>query len=227
MTDPSTQTILSEPHEKIMCDGYLWSFMQGELDPAEALLVATHCNLSCEARKRLKALATCAATALETIEPVTMSCSAQAFFAEKCVGKKEAELPTIECLCEVPKALQPFVGTLYDDVKWQDVYPGIQEKRIKVDGSSLDMRVVKISKGTTVPAHSHNGDEFTLVLKGAFMDGDRHYQKGDLSIQKSASDTTHSPKATEDCICLTVTHAPIRLQGFLGRILRPFQSLRS
>ena len=214
-------------NDKIICDGYLWSFLQAELDPAEALLVAAHCQLCYAAKKRLKALTTCAGAVMEEIEPQTMRCSAQAFFAEKCTGEAVGQRVEMACHCNVPKVLQPLIGTSFDEINWKTVYPGIQECRLKINSATMDARLLKISKGTTVPKHSHQGIEMVLVLQGAFADEGQSYEQGEVSVHKADLNHSHAPQAIMDCICLSVTSAPIRLQGLLGRILRPFQPLLS
>jgi putative transcriptional regulator len=62
----------------------------------------------------------------------------------------------------------------------------------------------------------------TLVLAGGFSDGNRQYQRGDFSFCDGQDD--HSPVADDDgeCLCLTVTDAPLRLTGPLMRLLNPF-----
>lgn len=224
--NPATQQPC-DPHDKVVCDGYLWSFLQGELDPAEALFVAVHCQLSCDARKRLKSLATCAGAALESIEPQTMRCSAQAFFAEKCEGEQQAP-QEFQCLCEVPKPLQPLIGTSFDDVLWHTVHPGIQEARLQVEGSALRTRLMRLAQNAAVPRHSHPEGELTLVIRGRMADAGEFYAKGDVSIYRAQDGRqSHAPQALENCICLLVTRAPIRMPDWLARLLRPFQSLRS
>jgi anti-sigma factor ChrR (cupin superfamily) len=46
---------------KCLDDDMLWSYLHGDLDPAEALLVATHYQMSVHARQRLDLLNRCAA----------------------------------------------------------------------------------------------------------------------------------------------------------------------
>jgi len=64
--------------------------------------------------------------------------------------------------------------------------------------------------------------EFEGLLAGGFSDGDRQYQRGDFSFSDGEID--HSPVADDDgeCLCLTVTDAPLRLTGPLMRLLNPF-----
>jgi putative transcriptional regulator len=43
-------------------------------------------------------------------------------------------------------------------------------------------------------------------------------------VSEADSQVDHRPVADEDedCLCLTVTDAPLRLTGWLGRLLSPF-----
>ena len=76
--------------------------------------------------------------------------------------------------------------------------------------------------GRQVPQHTHEGSELTVVLDGAFHDETGHYGRGDLVIADSSLD--HRPTADEeqDCLCLAVTDAPLRLTGRFGRFFNPF-----
>jgi putative transcriptional regulator len=60
------------------------------------------------------------------------------------------------------------------------------------------------------------------VLEGGFSDGRGHYLRGDVAI--ADDEVTHRPRADDDgdCLCLTVTEAPVRLAGPLARFLNPF-----
>ena len=73
-----------------------------------------------------------------------------------------------------------------------------------------------------MPVHTHRGREYTLVLAGSYRDNGSHYGPGDVSL-KDASDV-HRPVVAgdEDCVCLAVLDAPLRLTGMLGRLVNPF-----
>lgn len=77
-----------------------------------------------------------------------------------------------------------------------------------------------------MPVHSHEGSEYTLVLKGSFRDETGHYGVGDISI--ADGDVNHRPMISrdEDCICFTVTDAPLRLTGTIGRLFEQFMKRR-
>ena len=82
--------------------------------------------------------------------------------------------------------------------------------------------LIRVRAGRMVPQHTHEGNELTVVLRGAFHDETGHYVRGDLAIADASVD--HRPIADEgeDCLCLAVTDAPLRLTGRFGRFLNPF-----
>jgi putative transcriptional regulator len=72
-----------------------------------------------------------------------------------------------------------------------------------------------------MPTHGHRGQELTLVLAGSFSDEHGTFARGD--VEEADEDVEHQPIADpgEDCICLAVTDAPLRLRG-IAAILQPF-----
>ena len=83
------------------------------------------------------------------------------------------------------------------------------------------MRLLKIPAGQPVPEHSHRGRELTVVLTGAFDDGETRFERGDM--EDADEDIQHIPTATPeaDCICLAVTDAPLRFRSLLVRLFQP------
>lgn len=213
-----TTTRNSESETSPSCvigDDYLLGFVQGTLDPAEALLVATQCHISPEAVSRAKILASCAAASFEKAEPKTMRCSAQAFFEEKCTSPCEEKTTVKEKRCAVPKPLQPYVGETYKDIKWEKLFSGIVQKYLHVDGSNLNASLIKMDKGASAPVHTHKGDAVVLVLCGSFADQGNVYHKGDVIFYNASPEDFHAPLAKEECICFAVLHSPIKIRNLL------------
>jgi putative transcriptional regulator len=54
------------------------------------------------------------------------------------------------------------------------------------------------------------------------MDEDDRFARGD--IETADASVTHTPTAApgQDCICLAVTDAPLRFQGWLPRLVQKF-----
>jgi len=119
----------------------------------------------------------------------------------------------------LPTPLSRYLGCGLDDVPWRMLLPGVKEFRVEGDmraGATLYW----IRAGRKMPAHTHEGAEVTLVLKGAFSDVAGRYERGDIAI--GDDDLDHCPTAdrSEDCICFAVTDAPLRLTGPVGRIIQ-------
>ena len=96
----------------------------------------------------------------------------------------------------------------------EDILPSL------ADGSRVS--VMNLSAGTMMPAHTHDdGLEMTLVLEGGYSDEFGTYNKGDFVIANSA--VTHTPRVfdDEDCKCLIVNTARIRLTGRIGSLFDP------
>ncbi len=82
------------------------------------------------------------------------------------------------------------------------------------------MELVRIEPGKSIPAHAHDGSEYTLVLTGGFRDQRGVFEPGDLAV--SDAHHVHRPVAEpgEPCIALIVTTAALRFKGPLGLLQR-------
>ena len=77
-----------------------------------------------------------------------------------------------------------------------------------------------------VPQHTHEGSELTLVLEGAFRDKTGRYARGDLALADGSIEHRPVAEPGEDCMCLTVTDAPLRLTGTETALLRRLAASR-
>lgn len=104
---------------------------------------------------------------------------------------------------------------------WKTLGKGLQICRLsEQDGVRLWM--LKAQPGTVLPAHTHEGSELTLVLKGAYFCGSEIFRAGD--IEDADETTEHQPVVTRDgeCICLAVTEGRLRFAGLLPKLVQPF-----
>lgn len=97
---------------------------------------------------------------------------------------------------------------------WKKNWFGMEYLPVKVDGGKL----LKLRPGRAAPKHSHDVQEVTVVLHGAFEDVTGRYQRGDLAIAEPG--LTHTPIAVgdRDCICFAA-EAPVSMFGRLRRFL--------
>lgn len=115
--------------------------------------------------------------------------------------------------------LRRFIGLSSDAIPWRTVLPGVKEHVVS-DTSGTEAKLYWIKAGRTMPAHTHGGQEVTIVLKGGFSDATCHYCRGDVAMADEEVD--HKPVADggEDCICFAVTDAPLKLTGPVGKVIQ-------
>lgn len=134
-------------------------------------------------------------------------------------AKRSHEHPALD---SVASALPENVKGLLPDgqLSWRFLSPSLKVATISVGESAYELALHRIQAGGKAPAHDHNGQEITVVLTGSFSDAQGIYRPGDFIIKEQGD--THRPIAAqnEDCICLSVLSAPIRLTGF-NRIFNP------
>ena len=80
--------------------------------------------------------------------------------------------------------------------------------------------LLRAPSGVAVPHHGHQGAEYTVLLRGAFADGDGHYALGDFA--ECDENDNHHPLAEGPgpCICLISGQGGIKAAGLL-RLLQP------
>jgi putative transcriptional regulator len=125
----------------------------------------------------------------------------------------------------VPKViakLLPRDGKL----KWQRISSSLKTARLQTGQSQYEVAFQRISSGGKVVEHDHRGLEVTMVLCGSFSDEDGVYNQGDFLVRNPGE--VHRPTATQnqDCLCISVVEAPVKVTGFFGKLVNPFLSFR-
>ena len=208
----------------------LTDYTVGSLSVAPAVSVTTHLKFCQQCRDSVGSLKQLGGALLCEAEPSPISDN----LLSQTLGRLEAEeneAPLAEGASEVqdfelseelkgiPDYLNQFLPR--NGLNWRKLSSSVTVAPISVGETQYELALHKICAGGQTPAHDHNGVEYTVVLKGSFSDEDGMYNEGDFLIREPGD--VHRPFATqhEDCICLSVLEAPIRLKG-LGRVLNPF-----
>ena len=227
-------------------DALLLDYAAGAAAEAEALVVATHLTLCPVCRERLAELETIGGALFDEVPPVDLgpdvfdrllarldepdiegsdksAAIASAVLADAPVIMRPISgRDDVRELAVLPAPLRAYVGNDVTKLAWRSVTRGIDELSLATRPGGAKARLMRIRAGAKVPSHTHEGSEITLVLAGGFADGRGHFLRGDVAI--SDHEVDHSPVADddEDCICLAVTDAPLKLTGKLSRFLNPF-----
>lgn len=207
-------------------DDLLIAYAAGSQEEPLALVVATHLALCPRCRTEVERLEELGGVLLD--EQVSEPLSAASL--ERALARLDEATPeqparrAVEAVPadpRVPRPLRDYLGAGLDRLDWTS-YRGLEKVELLPEAHGLRTRLMRIKSGTAMPAHTHEGSELTLVLAGGFSDEHGHFLRGDVAEADASVD--HQPVADpgEDCLCLAVTDAPLRLTGSLGRLLNPF-----
>ncbi len=219
-------------------DELLMDYAAGSTREALSLIVAAHLALCPRCRRRVREYEAIGGALLEALEPAPVeSGSLEAVLARldepeevadhhaairfdpTRVACPPSEAATDEAL--LPAPLRHVVRGEGRILPWRPVIRGLEELDVGVRSGGR-AKLLRIRAGAAMPQHSHHGNEATLVLAGGFSDERGHFDRGDFTMTDPHVDHRPVADADEDCICLTVMDAPLRLTGRFTRFLDPF-----
>ena len=224
----------------------LFDYGAGSLPEPAALVVAAHAEMCGSCRREIAGIEAIGGQLLAEIEPVEMTASALERVmarldeperalspaaaarvtagkgrtsADKSAGLTLRSYPTAD---QIPSVLQAYLGKDLTQLAWRRVGGMFEEFRLPIGVKGFKASLMRLKPGSIMPVHTHRGREYTLVLAGGYRDNGSEYGPGDFS-SKDASDV-HRPTVDDDeeCICLAVLDAPLKLTGMVGRLVNPF-----
>ncbi|MBO6636590.1 MAG: cupin domain-containing protein [Roseitalea sp.] len=206
-------------------DALVSGYVAGSLPKPVHVLMDAHLELSPDNRAIISGLESAAGDALEHVTPDTLSgrdAALASIFASDDITVSAGE--RVKRCGTMPRALQDFIGHAVDDIPWKTKMPGFREFDMDdVDGCHVSMFWIK--PGRTVPAHTHEGMELSLIIEGAFRDGRGRFGRGDISIADPSVDHRPTAETSGPCIGFAVTDAPLRLTGSLRQRLGDILSI--
>lgn len=105
---------------------------------------------------------------------------------------------------------------------WRFAGLGVQRMDVARDGDTK-AELFRIEPGRGAPLHDHHGEEYTLVLSGAFRDGNARYARGDVCVAGPGLEHRPVAEAGDVCYALAVTNAPVAFRGVLGVMQKVFR----
>lgn len=209
----------------------LMAYAAGALEEAPSVLVATHLALCPECRRTLHEYEAIGGALIDQLEPAPVSPEAlnTALGLLEAAELEPAQPPATAVDAEttriVPRPLRDYLGGDLTALPWKSRGRGIKEASLLIGDGSMRASVYRIEPGERIPAHTHDGVETTLVLKGAFSDKTGRYARGDVAVATDELDHTPVSDASEECICFAVIDGSLKLTGPFGRILNLFVRL--
>jgi putative transcriptional regulator len=206
------------PAEDLLLD-----YASGAMGEADALAVATHLAYCPACRAESARLDAMGGALLDTLPGAAIGDDAfAAVLARLDTPAPARPAAPAGAPPDIPQPLRDYIGPRFDGVTWKRLLPGVSEAVFTVGRQDRRVSLLRVRAGVGVPQHTHEGTELTLVLQGAFDDGQGLYRVGDLQVTDGTID--HRPTALPgpDCICLAVVDQRLRLTGPIGRWLNRF-----
>ena len=200
----------------------LMDYAVGATTEPESLIIATHLAFCPQCRGAVRSMEDVGGALLDDVAPEAVADDALAAV----LARIDGEAPPVPTagrrspeadLILVPEPLRSYLGGGLESVNWQRAMRGLQVFEVPTGRPDIKTRLLKIKAGTPMPEHTHHGQEFTLVLTGGYSDERGHFIRGDIDITDDSVQHTPVADADEDCICLTVTRAPLKLTGPFGK----------
>mgnify|MGYP001493311819 CR=1 FL=1 len=195
----------------------------GHLSPAVSRIVHAHAKLCPRCAHAMADAEAVGGAAMEVEGGASMSADAlERALATIAADQAEPVLQLPEPLAALPHEIVEFVVPTAGKAAWRFAGPGLRTMDLALPESAAGetFQVLRIEPGYGPPSHTHGGQEFTLVLTGAFKDETGLYKRGDIAIGDET--VTHQPIAEpgEVCFALAVTTAPLKFKGPLGILQR-------
>ena len=202
------------------------AYAAGALDPALMLLVETQAALLPAQQRALRDAESVAGGLFENETESAMSSAMLArAFAAIDASRQDTSKSTPMIAGALGAELQPLPAPLRDaafeavarGARWGFAAPGVHLLTLIKHGAA-NVELSRIQPGAVVPRHTHQGEEYILVVAGAYHDGLARYRAGDVSITDER--VTHRPVGTPGptCYALSITTGGLKFVGLLGAL---------
>lgn len=210
----------------------LTEYAAGSLSTAHSICMAVHLQHCPQCQAQLRHHSDLGAVLLESEQPSQISDnlldSVLAKLDDGSVTQEidsKAETAWLENSAgefQLPAVVQKVMALKYEQLAWQSLGRKLKFFRLRADDPNVELGLYRIGAGASIPAHTHRGEEITVVLKGSFSDHLGVYGPGDFTYRTAADQ--HMPVATQDeeCLCISSLSAPVKFTGVIRRALNPF-----
>ena len=216
---------LTTAHNVAIDEEAITDYVLGALSPAKHVIMACQSEISDAVSERVSFQEDIAASLLEdgtseTLSPLFMGNVLAALPPQESANVNKMDDPEDGL---APKSLRHMLGHGLQDLKWKSLVPGVAVHDILGNRKTKEgdrLYLLKAKGGMRMPDHSHTGEEWSLILTGSYTVGGKRFTRGDLHIEDETE--THAPHIDEgeDCICLVMTQGPLKMQGWLPKVVQ-------
>jgi putative transcriptional regulator len=208
----------------------LAEYAAGTLHTAQAVAISAHLHFCTKCQQEVQRLEQIGGAMIEDLQPQALT--EQSFddlinAIEKAEKVKQHVKPKSQAQpmsSSLPNVVTKLINQ--EDLKWFKT-GALKTAPLTVGQIDHEVSLQEIRAGAKVPKHDHGGVEMTVVLEGSFSDKDGIYQAGDFILKQPGE--VHQPVSArnQDCLCLSVQEAPVKLTTIWGKLLNPFLRLRA
>ena len=126
------------------------------------------------------------------------------------VKGKSVDLPAP--LSTLKKAMAP----------WRSVGRNISYSKVDVEGAG-NLYFLYFENGAEIPEHTHDGNEYALVVAGSFRDQHSEYITGDFATFSTSDSHRPSTEDPDGCLLLVSLEGPFVFKEGWARLLNPFR----
>lgn len=199
-------------------------YVAGNTSEAVSLVVACHLTLCARCTASAAAFERAAGQLIEgaTTSAVSPEALARTLSRLDDAAPSPASAPPAASVAgvDLPRPLLRYLDPA--GPRWHRLLPGIQELRLPVATPGTTVRLVRLAPNVTIPLHTHEGRELTVVFSGGIDDGSALYERGDIDLRGGDDRHVQRIRPGATCIALAVNHGnlvPLTIRGRLFKLL--------
>ena len=209
-------------------DEWLLSYAAGNLTHGRSLMVASHLAYHEDMKEIVSNAESIGGMLLDSIDTAAVSNSVLDQVLNRLEEETEPLRQTVDAPRRsdvLPQPLLEYTGQDIDSLNWRFMGPGMSNARLWNGPNDERLWLLRARGGVKVPEHGHNGDEWTLILKGSYQTSAGRFVAGDMDV--ADVEIVHQPiiDTGEECICLVMTEGPIKLKSLMARMVQPIIGL--
>jgi putative transcriptional regulator len=197
---------------------FLFDYAAGTASSAEALMIATHLVYCSICRDSVRLVQSAGGAMFEGLTPARLppnmlNRTLAAIDSDSDHGETE------------PPPLADFLNENLASSHWRRLPGGFRMRRVPGSDTSGRVWLFDAPPGMKLLPHRHEGDEWTVILTGLFVDNDQSYRVGDFA--RLADGQEHRPVIGPEgrCVSLIMVRDAPHYTTLAGKLAAPFVKL--
>ncbi len=197
---------------------FLFDYAAGTASPSETLMIATHLAYCADCRRTVQITRTAGGALFEGLEPARLP-----------PNMLNRTLAAIDASNGAPVDERPplaaFLNENLASRHWRRLPGGFRMRRVPGNDHSGRVWLFDAPPGMKLLPHRHEGDEWTVILSGVFVDNEHSYRVGDFA--RLADGEEHRPVIGQEgrCVSLIMVRDAPHYTTMAGKLAAPFIKL--